>query len=88
VLGLRPEHVTLVAQGGVSGRVTSAEYHGADSVLTVQVGAETLLAREPGRVGLAPGAEVRLGWPAEAVHVFDAGSGTRLDLGQAAPQPA
>jgi sn-glycerol 3-phosphate transport system ATP-binding protein len=88
VLGLRPEHVTLVAQGGVPGRVTSAEYHGADSVLTVQVGAETLLAREPGRVGLAPGAEVRLGWPAEAVHVFDAGSGTRHDLGQAAPQPA
>jgi sn-glycerol 3-phosphate transport system ATP-binding protein len=88
VLGLRPEHVTLVAQGGVPGRVTSAEYHGADSVLTVQVGAETLLARAPGRVGLAEGAEVRLGWPAEAMHVFDAESGTRLDLGQSAPHPA
>jgi hypothetical protein len=39
-------------------------------------------------VGLAPGAEVRLGWPAEAMHVFDAQSGTRLDLDQAAPHPA
>ena len=48
VFGVRPEHVELVAQGGVPGRVTSAEYHGADSVLTVQVGEESLLARAPG----------------------------------------
>ena len=88
LLGLRPEHVAVVAQGGVSGRVSSAEYHGADSVLTVQVGTESLLARAPGRVGLVPGAEVRLAWPAEAAHVFDAASGGRVDAGQAAPPPA
>ena len=88
VFGVRPEHVEVVAQGGVPGRVTSAEYHGADSILTVQVGEESLLARAAGRVGLAPGAAVRLGWQAGAVHVFDAGSGTRLDLGQAAAPPA
>jgi len=88
LLGLRPEHVSVVAQGGVAGRVTSAEYHGADSVLTVQVGSESLLARAAGRVGLGPGAEVRLAWPAGAVHVFDAASGARVDAGQAAPLPA
>jgi sn-glycerol 3-phosphate transport system ATP-binding protein len=81
VLGVRPEHIALVPQGGVPGSVTSAEYHGADSVLTVQVGEESLLARAPGRVGLAPGAAVRLGWQSDAVHVFDATSGARLDPG-------
>ncbi|HSD42444.1 MAG TPA: ABC transporter ATP-binding protein [Burkholderiales bacterium] len=88
VLGLRPEHIELVAAGGVPGRVSSAEYHGADTVLTVQVGEESLLARAPGRVVLGEGAAVRLGWVADAVHVFDAGSGARIQLDRALPQPA
>jgi sn-glycerol 3-phosphate transport system ATP-binding protein len=77
MLGLRPEHVGLVAEGGVAGVVSNAEYHGADSILTVQVGAESLLARTPGRVALAAGAAVRLGWKPGDMHVFDAASGRR-----------
>jgi sn-glycerol 3-phosphate transport system ATP-binding protein len=88
MLGVRPEHVELVAEGGVPGVVSSAEYHGADTVLTVQVGEESLLARAPGRLGLGAGAKVRLGWAPEALHLFDAGTGTRIDLRQDAPQPA
>jgi len=88
MLGVRPEHIALVAEGGVPGSVTSAEYHGADTILTVKVGEESLLVRAPGRVGLAEGAAVRLGWERSAMHLFDAESGARLDLDQEAPQPA
>jgi sn-glycerol 3-phosphate transport system ATP-binding protein len=77
VLGVRPEHVMLVADGGVPGSVSSTEYHGADSILTVQVGEESLLVRTPGRVQLADGAAVRLGWKPGEMHVFDAASGMR-----------
>jgi sn-glycerol 3-phosphate transport system ATP-binding protein len=77
MLGVRPEHVELVAEGGVPGVVSSAEYHGADTVLTVQVGEESLLARAPGRLGLGAGAPLRLGWKPGAMHVFDAASGRR-----------
>jgi hypothetical protein len=34
------------------------------------------------------GAAVRLGWAADALHVFEADSGARILLDQALPQPA
>ncbi|MCC6609724.1 MAG: ABC transporter ATP-binding protein [Burkholderiales bacterium] len=88
VLGVRPEHVALTGEPGVPGSVASAEYHGADTILEVRVGDETLFVRAPGRRELGPGARVRLGWKPEAPHLFDAGSGVRLDLNQTLPQPA
>jgi sn-glycerol 3-phosphate transport system ATP-binding protein len=88
MLGVRPEHIELVAQGGVPGSVASAEYHGADTVLTVRIGEESLLVRAPGRVGLGEGAAVRLGWKADAMHLFDAASGARIDMDQRVPLPA
>jgi sn-glycerol 3-phosphate transport system ATP-binding protein len=88
VLGVRPEHIELAGQGGVPGAVSSAEYHGADTIVTVQVGEESLLVRTAGRVELAAGATVRLRWPDSALHVFDAGSGARVEVHQPVPQPA
>jgi len=89
VLGVRPEHVTLAGAGGVPGTVTSAEYHGADTILTVAVGEESMLVRSPGRVRLASGAAVRLGWPADALHLFDAATGVRKpDVAPAAVRAA
>ena len=76
-LGVRPEHIGLVSKGGVGGTVTSAEYHGADTVLTVSVGEETMLVRAPGQLALGPGAPVRLAWKPESVHLFDAKTGVR-----------
>src|SRR5206468_3232253 len=75
-LGIRPEHIRI-ANDGIAATVTSAEYHGADTVVTARVGEESLLVRAPGQVALASGSQVRLGWDAEAVHVFDAETGTR-----------
>ena len=76
-LGIRPEHIQLVSEGGVPGAVISAEYHGADTVVTARVGEEQLLVRAPGQVVLAAGSQVRLGWEPGAVHIFDAQNGLR-----------
>ncbi len=82
-LGVRPEHVALSDSGGVGGTVTSSEYHGADTILTVRVGEETLLVRSPGQLTLAAGAPVRLAWKPECMHLFDSASGVRVhDEGQ------
>jgi len=82
-LGIRPEHIRLVESGGVRAEVTSAEYHGADSILTARAGQESLLLRASGQLRLAAGAAVRLGWDPESVHLFDAATGTRVDVDQA-----
>ena len=82
-LGIRPEHIELVDSGGVAAEVTSAEYHGADTILTTRVGQESLLLRAPGQLKVAAGAAVRLGWESESLHVFDAESGMRVDPGHA-----
>jgi sn-glycerol 3-phosphate transport system ATP-binding protein len=75
-LGIRPEHIRI-ANDGIAAIVTSAEYHGADTVVTARIGQESLLVRAPGQVALAPGSQVKLGWAPEAMHVFDAETGTR-----------
>jgi sn-glycerol 3-phosphate transport system ATP-binding protein len=85
VLGVRPEHIRLAASGGVAGTVASSEYHGADTILTVQVGEETLFARVPGQLAQAAGAPVRLAWSPESLHLFDAATGARVEEGR---QPA
>jgi len=76
-LGIRPEHIQLLSEGGIPGAVISAEYHGADTVVTARVGEEQLLVRAPGQVALAAGAQVRLGWGYDAMHLFDSKNGTR-----------
>ncbi|HXS51644.1 MAG TPA: ABC transporter ATP-binding protein [Usitatibacter sp.] len=76
-LGVRPEHVRLVDSGGIAGTVASSEYHGADTVLTAAVGAESLLVRSPGQHALRPGTPVRLAWAPESAHLFDAATGLR-----------
>jgi sn-glycerol 3-phosphate transport system ATP-binding protein len=90
-LGVRPEHVRLVESGGLAGRVLSAEYLGADTVVTCTTSAdgrigETIAARLPGRHELDEGASVRLAWSETDSHLFDAASGLRLR--DAVPVPA
>ena len=80
-LGVRPEHVGLVEAGGVRGTVTSSEYHGADTILTVKVGEETFLVRAPGQLAHPPGSAVRLGWKEGMAHLFDTASGRRVPDG-------
>jgi len=82
LLGVRPEHIRLGGGGstaGLAARVETVEYLGADSIVTCRAGSELLTARLPGQVNLARGSEARLSWDREAVHLFDAASGLRVD---------
>jgi sn-glycerol 3-phosphate transport system ATP-binding protein len=87
-LGVRPEHVRLVDHGGIGAEVKSAEYHGADTVVEVAVGQETLFVRAPGQLRLPPGSAVRVGWEPGDVHLFDSAGGARVDAGQAVLEAA
>jgi sn-glycerol 3-phosphate transport system ATP-binding protein len=82
--GIRPEALRL-SDHGLPGRVTHAEYMGADTVLACAVGDATVLARLPGRVVLPDGSQVHLASDHDDLHVFDAASGRRVDM---ALQPA
>jgi sn-glycerol 3-phosphate transport system ATP-binding protein len=68
--GIRPEHIRI-GNDGIAATVTSAEYHGPDTIVTAQVNGAQLLVRAPGQVDLAAGSQVRLGWEPQAVHIFD-----------------
>jgi sn-glycerol 3-phosphate transport system ATP-binding protein len=78
LIGVRPEDVAL-GERGVPARVQTAEFLGADTVVTCELGSQLLIVRIPGKISLQPGAAVHVGWPAEKVHVFDAASGRRRD---------
>ena len=83
-LGVRPEHVRVVEQGGFAAVVQGAEYLGADTVVTCKTSAggtlaDTLAARLPGRHELAEGTSLRLGWAPEDSHYFDAATNLRRD---------
>ena len=79
ILGIGPEEVAVTDGPGLPVRAVSAEFLGAETVLTCAAGAqgETIQARIPGRHAPASGALLRLSLPA-TVHLFDAASGRRL----------
>jgi len=77
LLGVRPEHIRLGADG-IAARVETVEYLGADSIVTCRAGAELLTVRLPGQVSLARSSAASLSWDRDAVHLFDAASGLRV----------
>ena len=70
-LGVRPEHIALGFDHGLSATVAAIEYLGADSLVTCRLGATTLAVRVPGSVGLARGDATRLSWASGAQHLFE-----------------
>ena len=82
LLGIRPEQIRLApgtAGAGLATQVDSMEYLGADSIVTCKAGAEILTVRLPGKAGLERGSGAQLSWDADAVHLFDAASGLRVE---------
>jgi sn-glycerol 3-phosphate transport system ATP-binding protein len=77
LLGVRPEDVRLDA-GGLPATVESVEYLGADSIVACRAGDELVNARVARQAHCLPGERVCLAWSADAVHLFDARSGKRI----------
>jgi len=83
-LGVRPEHVRLVDGAGIAAVVQSAEYLGADTVVTCSTSAggtlaDTVAARLAGQHDLRAGTNVRLAWSVADSHYFDAVTNLRRD---------
>ncbi len=78
LFGIRPEHVIL-GDSGIPARVQSAEFLGADTIVTCAYGGGTLAARVPGKAAFPTGAAVGVHWHPENQHFFDAASGLRRD---------
>ncbi len=74
--GIRPENLRL-AERGIPVHVELAEYLGAETILTCNVGEARLLARLPGRVDVSIGAAVHLATD-QPVHLFDAATGVAI----------
>ena len=66
VLGLRPEHLVAVTEGGLPVRVLSREWHGASQQLLVASPQGELRWTCAGNLSI--GAELRLGWAREHEH--------------------
>ncbi|WP_020591948.1 ABC transporter ATP-binding protein [Kiloniella laminariae] len=79
ILGVRPENITLVTEGGLESELLSADYLGADTIITARIGQEELLIRAAGRVNVLKPRPARIRWQKEDVHFFDRNSGKRTD---------
>lgn len=83
VAGVRPEHLELQSDGGLEAVVRSSAFQGDEALLRLTVNdlveiRVVLRGTEPPPVD----ATVRVGAPAKAVHLFDAETGQRYEVGQ------
>ncbi|PVE23093.1 ABC transporter ATP-binding protein [Microvirga sp. KLBC 81] len=85
MLGVRPEHISIVESNGVQATVKAVEYLGADSIILCDMKGETVSVRQTGYCALPAGAQVALGWQNRHIHLFDRGSGKRR-AGSVLPQ--
>jgi sn-glycerol 3-phosphate transport system ATP-binding protein len=77
LIGVRPEHIRVVSQGGHSARVKAVEHLGADSIILCDIGGDQISVRQDGFSRASAGDTIELAWNPEDEHQFDAGSGRR-----------
>ena len=77
-VGIRPEDIT-VGNSGLRVELVSADYLGADSIVTARAQNQDVVVRIAGRVRVNRGEHAHLAWDSSAVHLFDASTGRRTD---------
>ncbi len=79
-LGARPEHVTLVAAGGIAAQVQAVEHLGAESYLHLQLPTgESITVRTNGETPVRTDQHVQLRFNPASLHIFNsAGDAIRL----------
>jgi sn-glycerol 3-phosphate transport system ATP-binding protein len=78
LLGVRPEDVHPW-EDGVPVQIVRTEYHGADTLVTAQVGGQDMVIRLLGQHDYHPGDMINVIWARESSHLFSAESGGRLE---------
>lgn len=83
LLGLRPEDITVTASSKGAGTIELVELLGPRAVVTIRVGELTVVSvvEASELVGIAAGQKVDLDFTAEATHLFDAQTESRIDSG-------
>jgi multiple sugar transport system ATP-binding protein len=76
--GIRPEDIQVEPGAPVGAKVHDIENHGVEKIVTLRVGDNMLRATVSARAPLAIEDEVRFGWNAEKVVLFDQASGVSL----------
>ncbi|WP_163025821.1 ABC transporter ATP-binding protein [Chachezhania antarctica] len=81
-IGVRPEALRIDPEGALTATLTSAAFHGEETLLHLRTPAGTaLLAVIDGTASLpAKGTQIRLGAPAARLHGFDATTGQRVEI--------
>ncbi len=75
VLGVRPEDISITADGGVPASLVSADYLGADTTVAGRVGTQEIKVRCAGRFRIDGTEQVGLSWPGSAIRLFNRQSG-------------
>ena len=78
VYGIRPEYIRLSPDNGIEARVHLVEPMGSETQVTVRIGETPLVCTFRERVNARPGDAIRVMPDRALVHIFDAGSGSRL----------
>ena len=80
ILGIRPEHLDVVTDGGWTARVETTELLGAERLIYARVGDESLIVRVDESVAApAAGSALQLRPREDRLHWFDEASGKRID---------
>jgi sn-glycerol 3-phosphate transport system ATP-binding protein len=80
-VGVRPENISLVGEGGNEARVVSVEHLGADSIILCSVAGQPVAIRQDGFSKVAPDDRIRIAWHPGDEHRFDPTTGRRLEGG-------
>jgi multiple sugar transport system ATP-binding protein len=79
VIGVRPEDMELREDGQLKGKVSLVEPTGPETYALVDLGYAEITVRMAGLPSMQPGQAVRVHVPPASVHVFDAGTGMRVN---------
>jgi multiple sugar transport system ATP-binding protein len=77
-LGIRPENVALVAQGGMAGAIYGAENHGAEIIAVIEAGGHRLRATVPAKTPTVLNQPVQLAFTQDKLLYFHPQSGQNL----------
>ncbi|HUG60725.1 MAG TPA: ABC transporter ATP-binding protein [Methylomirabilota bacterium] len=81
VLGVRPEHIRLVDDGGVRAKTVGAEYLGTQQIVTLDTPFGAVRAKVPADRSVSRGETFGLDFRADRVSLFDAETGGRVPTG-------
>jgi len=80
VVGIRPEHLRFAKSGGRSMEIIDVDYHGAESILTLDFDGTPIRMALAGRPETLTGTRVHIEWSPQHQHRFCPQSGQRLSL--------